>query len=320
MNKKPKATIESPSETSSHKKEIPNVIKARNLETLYTADSNSPKVVDDLSKPNNDSATKLGPPKKGNSISKLIKAFEDKKDKNREAAASNLPDVDIKTPEPQVTKIPLTKKTSKPEREPAVVEIVNRRPSSSDSRKEEDASILEKEFQNRISKLIKKFEATPDSLVQLETETNANTLSIKSEPIKFNNDKKYPRNDADDTSDEVEISHTTYSEVLPTKPIQNSFDSKNQKTSASNEMLYEPASIGGLAVGVTRQSKKDSSSAEIRMKSAKSEPDIINEHRLSTASSNNNNKDLSTFTMVAKSRLTEKQNKHESKKSSNKPV
>ena len=258
MNKKPKATVDNQPENYSGKKEIPNVIKARNFEIIYASEPNNSKVVDDLPRSNNDSATKLGPIKKGNSISKLIKAFEEKKEKNREAAAANLPDTENKPHE--VSKVTASKKSSKPDRETTVVEIVNRPQSSSENRKEEEVSNMEKDFQNRISKLIKKFEATPEPIVPVESDLNA-----KSESIKLNYDKKRDvKNDANDTDDEVEISHITYSEVVP-----------------------------------------------------KSEQDIINDLR---EPSNNTNADSNTFTVTAKSRLTEKQNKQENKKSSNKPV
>lgn len=85
-------------------------------------------------------------------------------------------------------------------------------------------------------------------------------------------------------------------------------------TSKSSDMLY---------YALHQESSSDvktNGSGEDRLKNARSESDL-SEKRFSAAATVNNGQDLSSFSVLAKSRLTEKQNnKHDAKKNPNKPV
>lgn len=273
MNK-PKPTTIPSSDVPKKEKEIPHVIKVRKLETLYSQEPHTPQAVE-----KNESASKI-PRKTENSISRLIKAFEDKKDRNRLSSTDEkisssdvninkqpLLSVSLKKPAPvapQKQSVPQVQATvpvsasattpvsaqvsapvstpvtasvaapvltpvsasisdpvpvllsTQPEREiKAEVdhdnesqqspETISRQTSSEkDSKKEEAAANLEKEFQNRISKLIKKFEPANEG----ENDPNAAaanaSISVKSEPVQLQ--RKYRSNEAEDSEDEAELS------------------------------------------------------------------------------------------------------------------
>lgn len=191
------------------------MIKVRKLDALY-----SPEIAQQLQQQQalekNDSNNKL-PRKSENSISRLIKAFEDKKERNRLESTDDRSTTDISLSRPlssaSVKKSAAPQAPSRTSEQP--IEIVNRPTTTASNeeggKKEEAASNIEKDFQTRISKLIKKFETTPDvensssATVAGATAQDA-TASIRSEPVKLAALRKTKSIEAEDTGDEVELS------------------------------------------------------------------------------------------------------------------
>lgn len=243
-SRQPEATpVSTPPPTTKKEKEIPHVIKVRKLETIYSVDAGNSSTTSVTTEKQDSTASRIPAPvkKSENSISRLIKAFEDKKERTRLESTDDKNNSTLQLSEtgPNTTPKQLTSAGKKPAplvppsaiktvepkvEEPAdddeydeedneTSEIIDRQRSIENGKKEEAAANLEKEFQNRISKLIKKFEPTGEGEMDVSlngTQIINPSVEVKSEKmISVRNGRSKDDDDdgeVDDTTEEIESS------------------------------------------------------------------------------------------------------------------